>query len=196
MSQKHLQCPTFVSLSPPERYSITPLSLIFLAHSSFPPSPRCITPALHQPGFCLPPQTFQQNTLKDRGQNRHHCNRKCIFGTRSELSADIERLQIWVGWQLIWPSWQPEWLNQIPNPTILFYAMTTQTSCHRPHSRWVKFQCRITNKYPNKDNKNKQSPLGNVPKNVPASSDLMFWNIKITTNKCKKRTPTHIGLML
>ncbi len=109
------------SLSPPERYSITPLSLIFLAHSpaSF-HHPDVSLPALHLPGFCFPPQTFQQNTLKDRGQNRHHCNRKCIFGTRSELSADIERLQIWVGWQFIWPSWQPNgWRFLIPRSSFM-----------------------------------------------------------------------------
>lgn len=79
------------------------LALYFqpVAQASFPPSPRCVTPALHQPSLCLPPQTFQQNTLKDRGQNRRRCNWKCIFGTSSELSADIERLQIWVGPQFI-----------------------------------------------------------------------------------------------
>lgn len=186
------------SLSPPERYSITPLSLIFLAqrpgqlpsitqmYHAGTPSARLLPPATNLSAKHDERQRSKSTSLQQEVHIWHSLGALSWYWTPPDMGRRADHLTVLT----------PEWLNQVPNPTILFYAMTTQTSCHSPHSRKVKFQCRITNKYHNKDKKNMQSHLGNVPKRFPASSDLMFWNIKITTNKCKKRTPTHIGLIM
>lgn len=124
------------SLSPPERCSITPLSLIFLACS--PGQLPSITQMCH-PGSpsarLLPPAT---------NLSAKHTERQ-----RSKTTSLQQEVHIWHSLRALSWYWTPpdmgraavhltvltqEWLNQVPNPKILFYAMTTQTSCHCPHS--------------------------------------------------------------
>ncbi len=185
------------SLSPPERYSITPLSLIFLAHSPA---------SLHHPDVSL------RHSISPASASRHKPFSKTHWKT--EVKIDITATG-------------SAYLALVRSSQLILNASRYESggsSSHRPDNPngWIRFliprssfmhwrrkipvivptagewnsSAESQTNTPIKTTKTSKALWVMCQKDFPASSDLMFWNIKITTNKCKKRTPTHIALML